>query len=379
MKVNSRLVGFASLIAISAAIIGVRSMSTSTAQNPSGGPEPPWPVATSENVVRTFSGSGPSLVTDGSFRDGSATEARFDDPSSLAFDSSGRLLVADFGNNRIRRISSDGSVQTVAGTGAAGDRDGSVATATFNGPAGIAVDNVGNILVSDAINHKIRRISPDGQVVTIAGAKQTIEGKEGQPTTIALGGFRDGPSQTALFNRPAGLAVDTAGNIYVADKDNHRIRKINPAGTVSSFAGSGAEGSRDGIGEQATFSFPVGLTMDVSGNLYVTEQGHFGIRRVSPAGEVTTIFAQEGPSGLAGIAVDTTGTIYFADGWASQVRLILPDRTRVGLAGNERGFVDGPVAQAEFGYVTGIAVDSDGRVFVADATNKRIRVIEVNQ
>jgi sugar lactone lactonase YvrE len=338
-------------------------------------PVPAWEVGEEGRLVTTIAGGGPAETAAGGFRNGRGEEALFSNPTAIAVDSDGSLIVADFLNNRIRRIDLSGDVHTIAGTGEPGDNDGPASSATFNGPAGVTVDKAGNIFVSDAISHKIRRISPSGNVETIAGIGPAQLEKDGTFISLSVGGFRDGDSSEAQFNRPAGIAVDGAGNVYVADKDNHRIRMITPEGEVTTFAGSGKEGHEDGLGTRASFSFPVGLTIDQDGNLYASEQGYFSIRKIDPSGLVTTLMFAPSPSGLAGIDVDENGNVYVADGWANQIRLLRNDGSTVGLAGGERGYSDGNARTAEFGYVTGIAIGQDGTVFVTDSTNQRVRAI----
>ena len=217
--------------------------------------------------------------------------------------------------------SADGSVvSTLAGSGVPGFADGPGATAQFRNPVGVAVDAAGNVYVADHSNSRIRKVSPAGVVSTLAGS--------------GLYGFSDGPGATAQFGGPTGVAVDAAGNVYVADLGNQRIRKVSPAGVVSTLAGSGVSGFADGPGATAQFNLPLGVAVDSAGNVYVADGINQRIRKVSPAGVVST---------LAGSGVF--------------------------------GFADGPGATAQFWGPTGVAVDSAGNVYVAEGGNQRIRKV----
>ena len=214
-----------------------------------------------DGVVITLAGS------EIGYADGLGAEARFNYPADLAVDTAGNVYVADGGNNRIRKISPNGMVTTLAGSGEKGYADGPGAEAQFNNPQGVAVDGAGNVYVADTGNHRIRKVSPDGVVTTLAGSGEK--------------GYADGPAMEAKFDNPVGLAADAAGNIYVADVNNHCIRKISPDGIVTTLAGSGEEGYTDGPGSQAQFSYPADVALDATGNLYVADLNNLRIRRIS--------------------------------------------------------------------------------------------------
>ncbi|MEB3220570.1 MAG: NHL repeat-containing protein [Candidatus Sericytochromatia bacterium] len=273
---------------------------------------------TPQGVVSTFAGNG----TKG-FADGPGAVAQFNGPSSLAIDASGNVYVGEVSSHRIRKITPQGLVSTIAGSGAWGFADGQGEEAQFNGPYGVAVDGSGNLFVADYYNHRIRKITPQGVVSTLAGS-----GAGG-----ITGGFADGPGAEASFSGPMGVAVDASGHVYVAET-RCRIRVISPQGMVSTFAGSGTTGFVDGPGVTAQFSDLYGVAVDAGGHVYVVDNGNNAIRKVTPEGEVST---------LAG-----TGT---------------------------GGFTDGPGVVAQFSYPYGVAVDASGRVYVADRNNNRIRVI----
>ena len=317
-------------------------------------------------TVSTFAGGPRALI------DGPKSVARFNFPEGIAIDAAGNLYVADTGNHRIRKITPQGEVSTFAGSGKVGfdekggfvDGPGKVAqfrsptrimidaagnlyvvedfnlrvispkgvvsTPSFNGDialgygSGVVMDKVGNLYVADETS--ILKITPKGEVITLAGS--------------AKSGFSDGFGSAAKFNSPRGIAIDATGNLYVADRDNNRIRKITPSGDVSTFAGS-AHGHADGTGSAAQFSQPWGIAIDAQGNLYVTDDGTNHIRKITPAGEV---------SSLAGS--DPTGY-------------------------GSSGFADGPGNVARFNSPRDIVIDAKGVLYVADSGNDRIRKIVI--
>jgi DNA-binding beta-propeller fold protein YncE len=209
----------------------------------------------------------------------------------VAVDGSGNVYVADTGNHIIRIVSSAGFVSTFAGwPGIAGASDGLGSAARFNNPNGVAVDASGNVYVADTANHTIRRVSSAGFVSTFAGSP-------------GIAGASDGVGPAARFNNPKALAVDASGNVYVADTFNHTIRRVSSTGAVNTLAGvAGAVGSADGTGSAAHFNLPGGIAVDGAGNLFVADAGNHTIRRVSSAGVVSTL------SGLAGTAGSTDGS-----------------------------------------------------------------------
>ncbi|MBD1210771.1 MAG: putative Ig domain-containing protein, partial [Ignavibacteria bacterium] len=291
--------------------------------------------------VATFAGSGVAGYTD---RNGG--EAQFSLPFGIATDAMGNIYVADTGNNRIRKISPSGAVSTFAGSGIAGYVDGGATVCQFKNPFGVALDSMGNVYVADNGNQRIRKISVGGVVTTIASGlfpvglaidkagniyvsdwlndKISKINPAGVVTTLAGGsgsGYADGTGSSAKFNSPAGLALDGAGNIYTAENNNSRIRKITPLGVVTTIAGSAVGGLADGIGLNAQFSGPHGIAIDGTGNIYVTERGTNSIRKITPEGAVTTIVTRYayGNAVLAqlndptGIALDNQGNIYVSD------------------------------------------------------------------
>jgi streptogramin lyase len=284
----------------------------------------------------------------------------FTTPTGVAVDASGNIYVAAQANNKILKITSAGVVTTLAGSGSTGSADGTGTAATFRNPAGVAVDASGNIYVADQANHKIRKITPAGVVTTLAGSGST--------------GSADGTGTAATFRYPAGVAVDAFGIIYVADKDNHKIRRITPAGVVSTLAGSGSWGYDDGTGTAATFNDPTGVAVDVSRNIYVADQVNNSIRKITPAGVVTTLAVFF--NSPTGVAVDVFGNVYVADQNNHEIRKISSAGVVTTLAGSgTAGLADGIGTAASFNYPTGVATDIFGNVYVADQSNSIIRKI----
>jgi hypothetical protein len=277
---------------------------------------------TSAGAITTFVGSA---NTAGS-TDAIGAAARFNLPYDLARNAAGALFLADSGNSTIRRLATDGTVTTLAGSPTQrGGVDGAGVAATFNGPSGVAVDANGNVFVADEFNHTIRRITPAGIVTTFAGAS-------------GLSGIANGTGAAARFNHPTRLTFDPSGNLYVADTFNHTIRKITSGGLVTTFAGlEGVTGTSDGAGLNALFNKPGGLATDSAGNLYVADTGNSTIRKVTPAGVVSTLAGLGTISGLKDgtggdawfnqpldLALDGAGDLYVADTGNAVIRKITP-------------------------------------------------------
>jgi sugar lactone lactonase YvrE len=345
------------------------TLSPSPTPTPTLSPSP-TPTPTPKKVLNVSTKAGISLP---GCQDGSVGgRARFDTPVGIAVDNLDNVFVADSLDHRIRKITPKGEVSTLAGNGNPGFQDGSGSTAQFNSPVGIGVDGLGNIYVADSSNHRIRKISPQGEVSTLAGS--------------GVAGFQDGPASTAQFNLPQDVAVDEAGNVYVADWNNHRVRKISQGGEVTTLAGSKA-GFADGLGDQARFRNPGALAVDDFGNIYVADSSNRRIRKIDPNGMVTTLAGdgtlgtRDGPAGQArfsnprGIELDASGNVYVADSSSHRIRKMTPTGEVSTLAGIDRGFRDGPTTRALFNYPRGVAVDRAGTLYVADSYNRRIRRI----
>jgi sugar lactone lactonase YvrE len=315
----------------------------------------------------------------------------FAKPSDVAIDAAGNLYIADTSNNTVRKVSVTslflyptvtnpvGISTTLAGqTGVSGSSNGSGTAASFNHPAGVAVDSTGNVYVADTDNNEIREVTAAGVVSTLAG----LTGHTGSA---------DGSGSAASFNGPSGIVADATGNLYVADTLNHIIRKVTSAGAVTTIAGvAGASGLADGTGSAARFHGPQGLAIDTSGNLFVADTNNNAVRKVVIAtGVVTTVAGQAGIAGSAdgsgsqaqfhfpsGVAVDTAGNLYVADTDNHTLREITPSgtvSTLAGLAGSS-GSTDGVGTAALFDFPTGVALDSSGNVYVADTNNDTLRL-----
>ena len=264
---------------------------------------------TSAGVVTTLAGSAGQI----GFTDGTGSAARFNLPIGVSVDTAGNVFVADNGNLTIRKVTSAGVVTTLAGSaGQSGSTDGTGSAARFSQIAGVSVDTAGNVFVTDYANRTIRKVTSAGVVTTLAG-------------TAGQSGFTDGTGSAARFNLPIGVSVDTAGNVFVADNGNHTIRKVTSAGVVTTLAGSAGQiGSTDGTGSAARFNQPYGVSVDTAGNVFVADAGNHRIRKVTSAGVVTTEagLAAGSNNGLGsaarfsspfGISVDTTGNVFVSD------------------------------------------------------------------
>jgi serine/threonine protein kinase/sugar lactone lactonase YvrE len=285
-------------------------------------------IATNPAPVRGNT-NGPGVILAGipgslGSADGVGSSARFHAPEGIIVDKSGNIFVADAGNDAIRKITPDGAVTTFAGRpGSHGSIDSDGPAARLWAPFGLTVDASGTLFVAELANNTIRKITPEGAVTTLAG----LAGNAGSVDGIGI---------DSRFRNPWGLAIDASNNLYVADSSNFTIRKITPDGHVSVFAGvAGSIGSADGPAASARFWEPRGVAVDAGGNVYVSDSGNHTIRKISAAGDVTTL---------------------------------------AGLAGNP-GNVDGVGSDARFASPQGLTVAPDGTVYVADPENRRIRKI----
>ena len=333
--------------------------------------KPPTPK---QAVVTTIAGDGSN-----GFADGMGTAAKFYHPYGIVIDGPGNLYVSDEGNYRIRKITSAGSVTTLAGSGA-GHADGSGASASFYGPEGLTWDAVGNIIVAELINNRIRRVTTSGVVTTVAGNTE---------------GYVDGTGTAAEFYYPTNVTADMTGNLFVADSYNQRIRKITSAGVVTTFVGGGTTGPGngsflDGTGTAARFQSPAGMVFDASGNMYMVDGGNNRIRKVTPAGVVTT-YAGSGATGHqdgnaqtaefaapTGLAIDGAGDLFVADFGNNCIREITPDGNVTTIAGSSSsysGSADGMGTAASFDGPSSLVFDASGNLYIADNSNNLIRKI----
>lgn len=389
---------------------------------------------TGNQVIRKISGSLVSTIagipSNSGYADGSGATAKFSSPQGLTVDTSGNLYVADTGNHVIRKIvissmqvstlagnntsmgGADGTgtaanfgsptgiftdntnlwvmdnnyntlrkiviattaVTTFAGT-TGGSTNGTGAAALFNLPSGMSVDSSGNIYIADTYNDTIRKITPGGVVTLLAGQ-------------VGVSGAANGAGTASTFSSPFCTAVDPSGNVYVADTGNSLIRKITTGGTVSNFAGTGSSGYGDNnTGTSAVFSYPQAIISDPSGNLYVGDGQNFRIRKITSAGAVTTVAGSGTSQSVDGsgtaasfgypaaMAMDASGNIYVADSAGNTIRKIDTSFNVTTIAGSAgvSGFTDGQGSAALFNTPNGIAVGSNGIIYVADTANNAIR------
>ncbi len=346
----------------------------------------------SNGVISTVVGTGvaagslPFGIPSGA-DNGPATLVALAGPEGLAFDSAGNLYIADTDgghNNRVRRLSTTGNLTTVAGSpniNGAGDQGfsgdgGSATAATLNTPSAVAVDSAGNLYIADTGNGRVRRVNSFGAISTAAGN----------------GGFGDsgdgGPAVNASFMQPADVAVDSAGNVYVADPEGQRVRKIDTSGVITTVAGSGEQGftGDGGPAVNATFHSPSRVAVDRLGNVFIVDGGNFRIRKVAPGGTITTIAGggsspadgvlatTAGLSDVYAITVDSAGSVYIADGGV--IRKITSDGKIARFAGGGQAFADGVQATNASFTANSLAFDAAGNLYLGDVANyNRVRKI----
>lgn len=342
---------------------------------------PAWGQAPPDYTIATAAGNG-SAGFDGD--GGPATNAVMNFPGGLAFDADGNLYISDSFNARVRRVDTGGTITTVAGNGdRTFDGDGGQATAAgLSSPYGLAFDSAGNLYIADTLSNAIRRVGTNGIINTIAG--------------IVASGFAGdgGPAEDSAFNTPLGLAVDGSDNLYIADARNHRIRKIDTAGMISSIAGNG-QGHYAGDGAEAvnaSLNHPEAVAVDSIGNIYIADTFNHRIRKINLSGVITTIagngtpgFAgDEGPAAEAqlwyprGIAVDDSGNVFVADKNNNRIRMITEDGVihtiaGSGLFGDFGGGV--PAQQAQLRFPLAVALGQDGKVYFVDSDNSKVKVL----
>jgi sugar lactone lactonase YvrE len=331
---------------------------------------------TPAGVVTTLAGSAGNLGS----ADGTGNTARFYRPGALAVDTAGVVYVADAYYGTIRKVTPAGEVTTLAGCGSCTNVgfDGTGTNAVFYQPSGIAVDPAGNVVVADTYDNTVRKVTPAGVVTTLAG--------------LAGGGYgsSDGIGPAAFFSGPSAVAADGAGNVYVADYYNNTIRKVTTTGVVTTLAGCAScyRGLADGTNADARFDNPYGLAADDAGNVYVADTYNSAIRKVTPAGVVTTLAggnygSADGTNSAAqfddpySVAVDHAGVVYVADTYNNTIRKITPAGVVTTLAGRAGfyGSNDGFGSGARFSSPDGIAVDNQGYIYVADTGNNTIRKV----
>ncbi|RFM31308.1 hypothetical protein DXN04_29730 [Chitinophaga silvisoli] len=311
---------------------------------------------TKAGVLSVFAGSG-SKGSD----DGKGTAASFSFPTGITSDAAGNIYVSDQGTFLIRKITPDGTVSTIAGSGEGKEKDGLGRQASFNFPSGMVTDPAGNIYVADTDVGTIRKITSDGMVTTVVGKRVII----------------DGDAKNATFNRPTDLVTDAEGNLFVADAGNNVIRQITTAGIVSTYAGTGLPGNSDGPLKTASFSCPLGIALDGSGNLFIADSANNLIRKISNrvVSSIPLFVAANGESGPdnypTGVAVDHNGYIYYYNSTWNTICQIKPDVISTFSEGSNSGPNNGMAYLKAFGVET----DKQGNVYVADAGNSRIAKI----
>jgi len=338
------------------------------------------PLLTEAQTISTFAGNGAAACClDG----GAAATAELYNPTGIAVDKIGNLYIADFGNSRIRKVNTSGIITTVAGSllpGYSGD-GGQATAAQLNQPWGVAVDTSGNIFISEYGNNVVRKVNTAGIITTFAG--NGIVGYSGD------GGHAD----SAEFHKPRGIAADRFGNIFIADPQNNAVRKVNASGIISTVAGNGTAGyTGDSIAATtAELNAPFGVAADNSGNLFIADWNNFRVRKVNASGTITT-FAGTGTAGYsgdgmaatlarlipAGISVDDSGNIYIPDDLNSVIRKVNAAGIITTIAGNGApGYSGdgGPATAAMLHTPFGVAGNTYTNLFIADELNNRIRKV----
>jgi sugar lactone lactonase YvrE len=338
-----------------------------------------------DGIITTVAGNG---TTNYSGDGGTAISASLNYPVGVAVDAFGNLFIADGNNHRIREVNTDGIITTVAGDGTtAFSGDGGVATNAGLGPSGMTVDSAGNLFIADQYNNRIRKVDTDGIITTVAGNGTRNFSGDGSAATNA-----------SLF-APSGVAVDSSGNLFIADFGNNRIREVGANGIITTVAGSGPYGGTapvfsgdGGPATNATLAVPNGVALDSSGNLFIADTGNGRIRKVSTNGIITTVagngsvlgyFGDGGPAtnaslpNLASVAVDASGNLFIADTYNQRIRKVNANGIITTFAGG--GIGDGAAAiNASLNYPHGVAVDASGNLFITDDLNNRIREVNAN-
>lgn len=339
------------------------------------------PANAQSGIIATVAGNGNfNFSGDG----GPARSASLSYPNGVAVDTAGNLFIADSNNNMIRRVSISGVITTVAGNEIAGySGDGGPATAaSLNFPTDVTVDASGNLYIADLGNSRIRKVSATGVIATVAGNGTSGFSGDG------------GQAISAAFGQISSITVDSSDNLFVADAPNRRVRKVSTSGIITTVAGNGTSGfsGDNGSATSASLSYPTGVTVDTAGNLFVADAGNLRIRKVSASGIITTV-AGDGSYGFSGdggpatsaslnypdgVAVDASGNLFIADTDNSRIRKVSANGIITTVAGNGiSAFAGdgGPATSASLSYPNGVAVDGSGDLFIADSENSRIREV----
>ena len=327
------------------------------------------------NGIASFSGDG-----------GQAASAQLGAPGSVAVDQSGNLYIADSQNNRVRKISASGVITTIAGTGVAGfSGDGASPTAAMlNGPMGVAVDQFGDVFVADTGNNRIRKVTNTGVIYTVVG--------NGNAGFLGDGGS----APKAALHSPQSVAVDVAGNLYIADTMNHRVRMATPTLNIQTIAGNGHPGfSGDGAaGINAQLNSPAAVALDSAGNIYIADRDNGRIRMLNTSGVINTVAGSAGANGIGdggpaiaaqlsapqGVAVDANGNLFLSDTGHNRIREVFSNGSIVTVAGTGACCYagdGGPAANSRVNTPRGLAIDATGKIFVADTANNALRSIQL--
>jgi RHS repeat-associated protein len=352
-----------------------------------------------DGIITTVAGRSDAGYQEGGYSGdgGPATEAKLNRPYGVAVGPDGSLYIADYGNNRIRRVTPDGTITTVAGNGSYGiGGDGGTAAQAQLSPDRVAVGPDGSLYITDSSDDRVRRVTPDGIITTVAGS---YDCPNSSYTCFSGDG---GPATQAKLKTPEGVAVGSDGSLYIADSDNHRIRRVGPDGLITTVAGSGGTGHYDGglsgnggPATQAKLWVPSDVAVGADGSLYIADSDNHRIRRVGPDGIITTIVGvggtgsyeggyagDGGPAGQAqlhypeGVAVGGDGSFYIADSYNNRVRRVALNGIITTVAGNGETTFSGdgrPATHAQLAWPAKIAVGPDGSVYIADTGNKRVR------
>jgi sugar lactone lactonase YvrE len=351
-------------------------------------------VAFGPSPITTYAGTGTAGYTgDG----GPASAAEINAPRGVAMDSTGNLYFSDSNNSVIRKITPRGTITTVAGNGTAGYNGDNIpaTSAELSLPHGLVVDGTGNLYIADTDNNRIRMVTPGGTITTVAGNGYTV------PNGINGGYNGDNiPATSAELNLPLGVAVDGAGNLYIADQSNHRIREVTTSGIITTVAGTGVPGyNGDNIAAtSAELNYATGVAVDGTGDLYIADEDNLRVRMVSPSGVITTVagngyFTGSGTHGDGGPAIsaeldrpisvtlDAASNLYIADVSNARVREVSPSGIITTVAGTGTAGYNGDniaATTAELKSPLGVVVDGAGNLYIADQSNLRIRRIDVS-
>ncbi|HTR38056.1 MAG TPA: hypothetical protein VMH80_19240 [Bryobacteraceae bacterium] len=343
------------------------------------------PLVWGQNIITTVAGSGDMNYSG----DGGPAISAGLNPQGVAIDSAGNLLIADIVNNRVRQVTPDGKITTVAGCGGisvqcvlAGLGDGGPALAPIINVFDVAADKLGNYYIADDGNNRVRIVNSQGIMNTVAGNSHTgFSGDGGQATNATLNG-------------PLGMAIDSAGNVYFADVSNNRVRKVSASGIITTIAGNGTQGfsGDEGLAVNAELYSPHCVAVDSAGNVYFSDTSNNRIRKIDTSGMITTVAGNGGvgstgdggPATAAtlsapwGVAVDGAGNLYIADWLSHKIRKVDTKGIITTIAGNGTlGFSgdNGPATSAELNAPTQLTFDNAGNLYIADTNNRRVRKV----